>query len=154
MHKTYEALLDRFDELHRAIKQALDEMSPEALDWVPGPDMNCMCVLVVHLAGAERYWVGDVVWGEPSFRDREAEFRVRGLSAESLKQRILDAETYERLAFEAMSPAELEQERTSPRDGKKYTVAWALAHALEHTAIHVGHIQILHQMWKQQHPAS
>ena len=36
-----------------------------------------------------------------------------------------------------------------PRDGKKYTVAWALGHALEHTAIHVGHIPMLKQLWKE-----
>ncbi len=149
MQKTYEALLGRFDELHRAIKGSLEEMPPEALDWSPGPEMNSLSVLIVHLSGAERYWVGDVVKGEPSFRDRDAEFRVKGLSHDLLKRRITDLEAYEKGVFEAMGLAELEEERISPRDGRKYTVAWALSHALEHTAIHVGHIQILSQLWKQ-----
>ena len=61
MHPYYIALLDRFDELHRAIKEAVDALPPEGLDWIPGPDMNCMCVLIVHLAAAARYWIGDVV---------------------------------------------------------------------------------------------
>jgi hypothetical protein len=28
-------------------------------------------------------------------------------------------------------------------------VGWALLHALEHTAIHLGHIQITQQLWDQ-----
>jgi ankyrin repeat protein len=28
-------------------------------------------------------------------------------------------------------------------------VAWCLAHALEHTALHLGHMQITRQLWEQ-----
>jgi len=28
-------------------------------------------------------------------------------------------------------------------------VAWALAHALEHTALHLGHIQIGRELWQE-----
>lgn len=151
MKKTFAALLDRFDELHRAIKETLEIMPAEALDWSPGPEMNSLAVLVMHLTGAERYWVGDMVRSDPSFRDREAEFRAKGLTAEALRKRITDLEAYEHRTFETLGLAELEEERISPRDGQKYTVAWALSHALEHTAIHLGHIQMLVQLWQQQH---
>jgi len=149
MQKTYEAILDRLDEMHRAIKEVIDGLPPEALDWSPAPDMNSLSVLVVHLTGAERYWIGDVVQGTPSFRDRDAEFRAKGLTADSLKQRLTELEAYEHQVMQDMQLSQLEEERLSPRDGRKYTVAWALAHALEHSGIHVGHIQILSQMWKQ-----
>lgn len=149
MLKTYEALMDRLDELHRAAREALDGLPREALDWNPAPEMNSISVLITHFTGAERYWVGDVVRGEPLFRDREAEFRVKGVGHAPLRQRLEDLGTYERRAFESMGLDDLEQERVSPRDGKTYTVAWALEHALEHTAMHVGHIQILSQLWKQ-----
>jgi GNAT superfamily N-acetyltransferase len=111
--------------------------------------MNTLSVLIAHLVGAERYWIGDVARGDPSNRDRDAEFRVKGLDAARMKQRIRDLESYEETSFEAMGLAELEEHRRSPRDGREYTVAWALTHALEHTAVHVGHIQILIQLWRQ-----
>jgi uncharacterized damage-inducible protein DinB len=149
MHTAYEAILDRLDELHRSIRETLNDLPAEALDWSPAPEMNSLSVLIVHLAGAERYWVGDVVQGIPSFRDRDAEFRAKGLSAGALAQRITDLESYERLVLGNLDLASLEEERISPRDGRRTTVAWALSHALEHTAIHVGHIQILSQLWKQ-----
>ena len=69
----------RLSGLHDGLKQAIAGLSAEALDWVPGPDMNSLRVLMVHTAGAERYWIGDMAGQQPSGRDRDAEFRARGL---------------------------------------------------------------------------
>jgi uncharacterized damage-inducible protein DinB len=149
VRKFYEALLDNLVELHAEILKALDELPPEALDWVPGPEMNSLAVLIMHLTGAERYWVGDVVKGDPSFRNRDAEFRAKGVDAAALRQRIADLDLYEAGAFDTLDVSDLEQMRVSPRDGKEYSVSWALLHALQHTSEHVGHIQILRQQWKQ-----
>jgi uncharacterized damage-inducible protein DinB len=149
MQKFYETLVGRLDELHAEILKALDELPAEALDWQPAEGMNSIGVLVVHLTGAERYWIGDVLKGEPFPRDREAEFHVKGLDAKTLKQRVIDLDAYEEVAFEGMELGALEEERTSPRDGRKFLAGWALMHALEHTALHVGHIQIQSQLWKQ-----
>ena len=70
MRKLYQALLDELSELHGEVTKALDDVPAEALDWMPGPEMNSLSILIVHLMGAERYWIGDVVKGDPSFRDR------------------------------------------------------------------------------------
>jgi hypothetical protein len=148
MEKYFEALLDRFDELHRDVQQTLDDLPPEAIDWVPAPDMNSLAVLILHMTGSERYYIGDVCLGDLSFRDRNAEFRVKGMDAAALKRRLTDLAAYEKSAFEQLHVAELGQERVAPKDLRTFTVAWALNHALEHTAIHVGHIQILKQMWQ------
>jgi uncharacterized damage-inducible protein DinB len=142
----YKELLDRFHELHSEIEKSLDGLPQEALDWQPGAEMNSICVLVVHLTGAERYWIGDVVMGDPSNRNREAEFQAKGLSAEVLKQRLKEVEAYLTAAFENMNLLDLEKPRKSRRNGRELSVTWALTHALEHTAIHLGHIQIMRQM--------
>jgi len=149
MHQFYVALFDRFHELHTEVERALETLPPNALDWKPGKDMNSLSVLIVHLTGAERYWIGDVARGDPSNRDRDAEFQVEGLGAGELKRRISELEAYEKMSFEAMELSDLEKYRRSPRDGQEFTIAWALAHALEHTAVHVGHIQMLSQLWEQ-----
>ncbi len=148
MEKYFEALLDRLDELHHEVEETLDELPAEAIDWVPAPEMNSLAVLVTHMTGSERYWVGDVVLGDLSFRNRSAEFRVQGLDAAALKKRLTDLAAYEKSAFEQLQVAELGSPRVTPSDGRNTTVAWALNHALEHTAVHVGHIQILKQMWQ------
>lgn len=111
--------------------------------------MNSICVLIVHVTGAERYWIGDVVARDLSGRDREAEFREQGLDAATLKELLNDTLAYSRGVLEGLTLQDLETPRISPRDGHKFTVAWSLAHALEHTALHIGHIQVTRQLWEQ-----
>ena len=90
-----------------------------------------------------------MVKGDPSFRNREAEFQARGVEAAALKQRITDLDAFEAAAFEKFRVRDLEAHKIAPRDGRNVTVAWALLHALEHTAVHIGHIEILTQQWKE-----
>jgi hypothetical protein len=145
----YEALADRFHELHSDIQRDLDTLPPQALDWKPGPEMNSISVIIVHLTGAERFLVGDVVMQESSNRDREAEFLIAGMSKADLIQRINDTEAYLRVAFEKLNLSDLEKERIHPRHGDQVSVSWAILHALEHTATHVGHINLTVQLWHQ-----
>jgi uncharacterized damage-inducible protein DinB len=151
METFYQDCLNRFQELHARIEQAIEGLAPEALDWAPGPRFNSFCVLVVHLTGAERYWIGDVIAGDPSGRDRASEFEARGLDGEALQKRLRDTLGYVRSALEELQVEDLERLRISPRNGQEFTVGWALAHTLEHTAIHLGHIQLTRKVWDQQH---
>ncbi len=111
--------------------------------------MNSICALVVHLTGAERYWIGDVVARESSERDRAAEFRAHGLDGAALKRQLDQTLAYCRKVVEKLTLQDLEAVRVSPRDGQPFTMAWSLLHALGHTAIRVGHIQVMRQMWDQ-----
>ena len=138
----YQALYDRFHELHGDIERSIENLPPEALDWKPGADMNSMTVLVTHLTGAERFLIGDVVMGDPSNHSREAEFQAVEQTKQDLLQRLAVTDAYIKAAFEKMSLADLEAERVHPRHGNKVSVAFSLLHALEHTATHVGHINL------------
>jgi uncharacterized damage-inducible protein DinB len=142
----YDDLYDRFYELHSEIEKGVEDLPSVALDWVPGPEMNSMAVLVAHLTGAESYWIG-VALNEPPGRDRDTEFRTKGLGAEELKAYVASADNLARLALARFSLPDLEVIRHSPRNDKAFTVGWCLAHALEHTALHTGHIQLTRQLW-------
>jgi uncharacterized damage-inducible protein DinB len=149
MQLFYSDYLDNLKEIHNEIRAAILGLPQEALDWVPGVEMNSIAVLVVHLLGAERYWIGDVIASEPSGRDREAEFEVRGKTENELLLKLGEVEKYIEKALEEMSIGELEEKRLSPRNGREVTVGWALLHALKHTTLHAGHIQITRQAWGQ-----
>lgn len=142
-----EGYLDRLEALHAGVEEAIDGLPQEALDWVPGPDMSSLGVLVVHIAGSQRYWIGEVAGGDPSGRDREAEFRSGGLDGKALRQRLADALAHSRRVLREVSGSDLGAERVLPRNGRKVTVVLSLAHALEHTGIHLGHVQITRQLW-------
>ena len=149
MSTFFDDLLGRFNELHADIVKAVDGLSSEALDWVPGPEMSSINMLVVHLTGAERYWIGDVALGDPSDRDRDKEFLAHGLSAFELKERLSAADGYARVALGSFSLPDPEADRKSPRNQKTFRVGWCLTHALEHSALHLGQIQLTRQLWDQ-----
>ena len=142
-------LFDRFHEIHSDLIKAVDGLPDAALDWTPGKDTNSINVLVVHLTGAEKFWIGAVALGEVTDRNRDEEFRVRNLTADELKQRLLATNEYAREALSRFKPEDLETIRTSPHSEKKFTVGWCLFHALEHSALHLGHIQVTRQLWEQ-----
>ncbi len=137
--------------LHHELTQAIQDLPVEVLDWVPGPEMNSIAVLLVHTTGSIRYWVGDVAMGEPSGRVREAEFATRGLPAEELQRRLDAMLEYLNSALPRLTTASLEQESGLQRDGKPVSRGWAVLHALEHGYLHLGHIQLTARLWKQQH---
>jgi hypothetical protein len=143
-----ESYLERLAALHADAEKALDGLPPEALDWSPGPEVNSLAVLAVHLCGAQRYLLGDVIARDSSARDRDAEFQTRDLSPGALKQRLAETLAYSRRVVESLSLDALETTRPF-RDGREVTVMWVLAHALGHTAIHVGHMQVTRQWWNQ-----
>ena len=136
--------------LHDQLGRTIEGLPLAALDWSPGPDMNSLSVLIAHTAGAERYLIGDVVGRDPSGRDRDAEFRARGLDAATLSAQLDAALEHSRAVLEHLTLPDLEARRVMPRrDGRQVTVAWALGHALEHAALHLGHAQIVRQLWDQ-----
>jgi hypothetical protein len=149
-------LLERFREQHAGIERTIADLPPEALDWSPGEQMNSITVLVVHLTGAERFLIGDMLirgreMNPPaSTRDRAAEFRAAGWSALALIERLHENDSLLQEAFEILGLEELETPRKHPTSGKALSAGWAMLHALEHTAEHAGHIQMVRQMWQQQ----
>ncbi len=149
MQPFFEDYLKTMQIRHDEILEALDGLPSKALDWISGPEMNSISVMIFHLTGAERYWIGDIAAQEPSNRDREAEFEVHDVEMDVLKRRLNDNLAYARKALEKFSVQDLEAARVVPRDGSEVTVAWALLHALEHMTLHLGHIQITRQLWEQ-----
>lgn len=149
MQTFFKDYLNLLQDCHDQILKALEGLPPAALDWSPGHEMNSISVLVFHLTGAERYWIGDVAARDPTARDRDAEFRVHDMGMELLKRRLTDNLDYTRNALEKMSLPDLESTRLSPSSGREFTVAWALLHALEHATEHKGQIQLTRQLWEQ-----
>lgn len=143
----YEVLFDRFHNLHQEIKTTLDSFPEDGLDWKPNEAMNSINVLVTHLTGAERFLIGDIIMGESSNRNREAEFEASGLRKAELLRSLDTTEEYIRAAFEKLTLTDLETQRIHPRHGKEVSVAWSLLHALEHAGEHLGHIQMTAQLF-------
>ncbi len=150
MQPFFEAYVDRIEFLHKEVERALIGLPQAALDWTLGPEMNSLAVLAIHLAGSEQFRIGDLTGRGTSQRDRDAEFRTRNLDVEALKQRLASVLADSRSTLETLTLEDLATTRVSPADGKTYTLAWLLNQTLMHTALHVGHMQIMRQLWDQQ----
>lgn len=147
MEQFFVDFLERLHDLHKDFIATFEDLPAEALDWVPGTEMNSLCALVVHTTGSARFWIGDIGLGESSNRDRDAEFRAKGLTVAELKARFAAVEDYARGAFERLALSDFMTVRQLPGRDRQVTVGWALLHALEHTGIHVGHAQLTRQLW-------
>ena len=146
----FEEHLNLLESQYNSICQAIADLPSEALDWTPGPGMNSMAILTAHIAGAMRYWIGDIAGNEPSDRNREAEFETQRVDAAVLVARLEAVLSHSRTVLERLTLEDLDTKRLSPRHGEEYSISRALLHALEHTALHVGHIQLTRQLWEQQ----
>ena len=147
MQTFFEGWLDNLQELHSDIEKALAGLPPAALEWTPQAGMNSLVALVVHVTGAERFLIGDVVAGQASNRDREAEFRARELESAALVKRLADSRAYIAGVLENLTLADLETKRMF-RHQREVTVGWVLGHALKHTAIHLGQAQLMRELWE------
>lgn len=146
MQSYFEDYLQNLKDLHNDILNALKDLPVAALDWSPAADINSIDVLVVHTVGAERFWIGEVVAGDPANRNREAEFKAHGLDGEKLAQRFNGSLEYIRSVLENLTLDDLTSLRNPP--DRERSVAWILGHVLKHTAIHLGHIQLMRQVWE------
>lgn len=133
---------------HNAIDQALAGLTQQALDWSPAPEVNSIGVLAAHVIGSERYWIIDVVAQRSTNRDRDAEFRSAAITAETLRALLAAAGHEIQGVLEGLTIEQLAEPRRSPRHDSDYTVGWALAHVLEHTGLHVGHIEVTRHWWE------
>lgn len=150
MHTAFAGFIERLEVVHADIVKTFAGLPQEALDWVPGADMNSLAVLAAHVAGAERYWIGDVIGQDSSDRDRDLEFETSGLPEAELTRRLAAALEHSRGVLAALSPDQLAEERPWGKDGsRRCSVSNALAHTLEHTGIHLGHMQMIRQLWDQ-----
>lgn len=144
--------LDQLGKNLAEFHKLLHDLPAEALDWAPSAEINSIAVLAAHLAGSNKYWLGDVLGSRESRRVREAEFGTRGVDAVELATRLEATVAEITPIVSALSFDDLAKNRFSPSHGREYSVAWVLNHALEHTALHVGHAQVTGQIWMLNNP--
>jgi uncharacterized damage-inducible protein DinB len=150
-----ENFLSRIEDQRRVVRELIADLPVAALNWRPivraeGEAFNSIGVMVTHLAGAEHFWITEVVGRRPATRVRETEFRVQGAQASALLD-LLTAVREETLeVFSEFNETTLDENRlVVGRSIPEVTVRWALMHVVEHTALHIGHMQITRQLWNE-----
>src|SRR4029077_8994476 len=109
-HQLFADYLGLLEGLQRRLHKDVQDLSAEAMDWSPGPEMNSVAVLLAHITGVLHEGV-DIALGDPPNRVRAQEFQTHGvLSAEMLRR--LDAVIdYARDALPRLGLEDLDKER-------------------------------------------
>jgi uncharacterized damage-inducible protein DinB len=142
--------LQRIDDLRGQVRSLLTQTPSEALNWRPlevsgAAATNSLAVLASHIAGAERFWISEVVGGLPPVRDRDAEFEVEVSSASELLHVLEEVGESTRRVFEGLREDDLGAARHVR--GRDVPVRWGIVHVIDHTALHLGHMQLTYQLW-------
>lgn len=136
-------------ENHAAMREVLAGLTPEALDWRPGPETNSIAAIFSHAIDAERHLTAAVA-GLTLPRDREAAFRVRGMTADELSAQIdaVERDVHDhlgRITEEHLSNSLTRGERT--RSG-----VWWLLQVAGHSREHLGQAALTRQLVEREAP--
>ena len=150
MDREVQGYVTTMNELWDQIKGMLDGVPQEALDWKPLQGegelaTNSLAVMAAHLAGSGTYLIKEVIGRQPIQRDREAEFVTRGVNASTLKARLDAAAKNIEQVLSPLTAGQMEEDRKY-RD-RTAKVRWIILHVIEHTALHLGHMQLTRQLW-------
>jgi uncharacterized damage-inducible protein DinB len=147
--------------LTKLVGEALEQISgipdEDLNEWRPAQglkDINTFYALMTHLVSAGEFWILHASAGRPTDRNRPAEFRATG-SRMALIERADRWMGETRTYLETLSEGDLS--RVFVRAGNdpiNWTVAECIMHAVEHTAVHLGHLQIQRQIWNAEHSDS
>ncbi len=138
------ALLREWEVLHGRFRKSVAGLDPPALDRVPVDGANSIAVLVAHALASQADWL-HLASGRSIARDRDAEFRTRGRSADDLLVAIDRAAAAVPDLVRAAVDGGVETMRRT-RDGRPVSGLYCLLHALQHTTEHVGQAELTRQL--------
>jgi len=142
--------LTELDDLRNQGKELLEGLAQEALDWRPIEGegelaTNSLSIIATHLAGSETFWSSELIGGKKIDRDRDLEFKTKGISSSELKGRLDKAGKLTHEMLSSLTEKQLAESRNW-RD-RSINVRWCILHLVTHFAQHIGHMQLTRQLW-------
>jgi hypothetical protein len=119
----------------------MEGLSGEDLNWKPIDSANSLYVLATHTMGNVENNILHVLSGQPSVRDRDAEFVAQGTDPEKLRVFWQDLQVRINTALAALSPSDLDRLCSHPTRGS-ITGREVLLNTARHAAEHAGHAEL------------
>lgn len=147
-----ENYLQRLENLRGQIADLIRDLPAEALNWLPTERVgdhatNSIAALAAHVAGGERSWVAETIDRQPPIRNRPSEFETKVEDVSGLIARLEEVGQETRAILSALPEAALSEIRE--KEGRALAVRWIILHVIDHTALHLGHMQVTYQIWDQ-----
>lgn len=145
---------DLLEYLHRTIPRDLQTFQREielfpsdesVWQTVPGV-ANPAGTLALHVCGNLRHYVGAILGGSGYVRDRDAEFRLRGVPRRELIENLAGAREAVARTLQTLSPETLQAVYPEPMGDVTLRTDWFLLHLGTHLAFHLGQAGYLRRM--------
>jgi uncharacterized damage-inducible protein DinB len=135
------------ESIHAEMLKIIEEVSVEGMNWIPPlKDVNSIYAIATHSIASQLWWIKENLHGQKVERDRPAEFTAQDQNLGRLINSVKEVQALTREILETIQPEDLQEFRLVKE--KPYTVEWIVLHVIEHTATHLGHMQLTEQMWK------
>ncbi len=143
-------IADVLEETWSNLLRAVEEIDEALFQWSPGPEFNSIAILLRHLAGSERWWIGEAIGDVPSNRERKTEFAHNTPSRADILRAVEESRAITRRVLQNLTMQDLQAETTpTVTRGKppvRPTKLWALLHCLEHLGYHSGQVLMLRNL--------
>jgi uncharacterized damage-inducible protein DinB len=145
---------DMLEYLHRTIPRDLQTFQRE-IELFPSDDAvwqtvpgitNPAGTLALHVCGNLRHYLGAVLGSSGYVRDRDAEFRLRGVPRRDLVENLVGAREVVIRTLQTLSPETLQSAYPEPLGGVTLRTDWFLLHLGTHLAFHLGQAGYLRRM--------
>ena len=138
--------LQRLEDLQGRLHKEVQNLSAEAMDWSPGPQMNSVAVLLAHITGVLHEGI-DLALGDPPGRVRAQEFQTRGVLSGEMLRRLDAVIDYARGALPRLGLEDLQRRlHKDVRDLPADAMDWSPGPDMNSVAVLLAHIVgVLHE---------
>jgi hypothetical protein len=138
------------------LRESLEGLPVDALNWRPSNDINSIAAIVTHAMGSARVWF-QMAMGLPlSERDLDAEFEASADDATTFGRFVADMSRDCTAALTSSNAVDWSALRnTKGRGGgapPQVLAGYALIHATEHLRGHVDQVSLMRQLWVARNP--
>lgn len=149
MINQFQTAIQTLNTLHDEIFIILDEVGVDNWNWQPDvPEINSLYAIATHTISSQYWWIQENLNQVKITRDRNGEFTASANDLDELKKLYQRVQNLTAKVLEATPETELQDLRSVGQ--RRVTVEWIIFHIVEHTALHLGHMQITKQLLEKQ----
>lgn len=154
------AYLAKMDDVRSRTLKYVEGLSPEQLAWSPNDKCESIATLLLHIAAAERSWIGEDImrrpmdeWWKIAFPIRFNIPQISGKELSYFTEILANIREETKDALRTLTDDDLTRE-IAPLDPseavnteKRFSIEWILYHMIEHEAHHKGQIAVMKRLW-------
>lgn len=139
------------------------DLPVEALNWRPelpkdADPVNSLAALAAHIASAEHFWISENIGRSPYSGSRPGELFYVAESAKDLTERLESVGEETHNVLKELNAEQLDSSMNMRvgtfDDEMSVPVRWAILNVINHSALHVGQMQLIYQLWNKGKAAS